>query len=158
MGDNSEMHLCAGGVVLRENPEGEPDVLLIKVKRGDGRIEWLLPKGHIENDETEEDAAKREIKEETGIESCELKSHGEIGYISYSFTTDLSEQAEKTVRFFLFSLPESSAPLEMNERQLEEGIVKADFFSKGKAGMLLSFEAYRKLAERGFSEFERRSG
>ena len=157
MSDYSNMHLCAGGVVLRENPDDEPDVLLIKVKREDGRIEWLLPKGHIDCGETDEDAAKREIEEETGIESCELKLHGSIGDISYSFTTDLSEQARKTVRFFLFSLPKASIPPRRDERRIREGIIKADFYSKEKAGMLLSFEVYRRLVEKGFSEFERKS-
>ena len=44
---------------------GNTEILLIKhIKSG----YWSFPKGHVENGETEEETAKREIKEETGID------------------------------------------------------------------------------------------
>lgn len=55
---------AAGGLVYNEN--GELLVILDKNR-------WTLPKGHVEWKEAIEDAAVREVKEETGIKSLELK-------------------------------------------------------------------------------------
>lgn len=53
-----------GGIVYRKF-HGNKEILLIKhIKSG----YWSFPKGHVENSETEEETAKREIKEETGID------------------------------------------------------------------------------------------
>ena len=45
-----------------------------------GRIEWCLPKGHIEGDETLPQTAAREVAEETGIEGKVLIELGTIDY------------------------------------------------------------------------------
>ena len=53
-----------GGIFYRKF-HGNTEILLIKhIKSG----YWSFPKGHVENGETEEETAKREIKEETGID------------------------------------------------------------------------------------------
>ena len=53
-----------GGIGYRKF-HGNTEILLIKhIKSG----YWSFPKGHVENGETEEETAKREIKEETGID------------------------------------------------------------------------------------------
>ena len=49
-----------------------------------GRVEWCLPKGHLEGEETLEEAAVREIAEETGITGRVLAS---LGTIDYWFST-----------------------------------------------------------------------
>ena len=51
-----------GAVVYREKDGVE--ILLIKHKNGG---HWAFPKGHVENKETEEETALREIREETGL-------------------------------------------------------------------------------------------
>ena len=51
-----------GAVVYRKNNNLE--FLLLKHNRG----HYSFPKGHVENNETEEETAIREIKEETNIE------------------------------------------------------------------------------------------
>lgn len=58
--ENNET-IKAGCVVVNENKE----VLL--VSGDEGKI-WTFPKGHAENDETLEQVALREVKEETGYE------------------------------------------------------------------------------------------
>lgn len=64
-----------------------------------GRLEWCLPKGHLEGDETPEEAAVREIAEETGIASAVVR---ELGTIDYWFTgTD--RRVHKVVHHFLLS-------------------------------------------------------
>jgi len=54
----------AGGVVLREKGGGRK-YLLVQAKRDPNQ--WVLPKGHIEPDESAEYTAVREVKEETGV-------------------------------------------------------------------------------------------
>lgn len=45
-----------------------------------GRVEWCLPKGHLEDGETPEQAAVREIEEETGIRGRIVTLLGTIDY------------------------------------------------------------------------------
>jgi 8-oxo-dGTP pyrophosphatase MutT (NUDIX family) len=53
----------AGGLVYRR--QGVPQYLLVGAKDGSG--EWVLPKGHIEPGEGEDETAIREVREETGV-------------------------------------------------------------------------------------------
>ncbi|GAA0347470.1 hypothetical protein GCM10010151_41450 [Actinoallomurus spadix] len=46
----------------------------------DGRLLWSLPKGHLEADETIEEAAVREVEEETGIRGRILAPLGSVDY------------------------------------------------------------------------------
>ena len=62
-----------------------------------GRLLWSLPKGHIEAGETAEQAAVREVAEETGI-SGEII--GELGTIDFWFVAE-GRRVHKTVRHFL---------------------------------------------------------
>ena len=85
----------AGGFVLCS--DGSFRVALIgRLNRG-GRIDWCVPKGHPEGDETIEQAAIREIAEETGLE-VEILEH--LGDISYEFQTP-EKTVVKTVHHFL---------------------------------------------------------
>ena len=65
---------AAGGLV--ENNKGE--VLLIF-----RREKWDLPKGKLDDDETLEECAVREVQEETGIKNLEIKESINITYHTY---------------------------------------------------------------------------
>ena len=54
----------SGALVFRYDKEKKLEFLLVKINGGN----WGFPKGHIEENENEIEAAKREIKEETGLD------------------------------------------------------------------------------------------
>jgi 8-oxo-dGTP pyrophosphatase MutT (NUDIX family) len=56
----------AGGVVCDDRDDGRRWVLLIARRNAAGKPQWTLPKGGIEDGETEVEAALREVREETG--------------------------------------------------------------------------------------------
>ena len=62
------------------------------------RLIWSLPKGHIEEGETPEVAALREVAEETGIQSEIARS---LGVIDFWFMAS-GKRIHKTVHHFLF--------------------------------------------------------
>jgi 8-oxo-dGTP pyrophosphatase MutT (NUDIX family) len=60
--------LAAGGVVWRRDPAGsEVEVVLVHRPRYD---DWSLPKGKLDEGETDEQAALREVEEETSLVAC----------------------------------------------------------------------------------------
>ena len=73
-----------------------------------GRLEWCLPKGHLEGDETPEEAAVREIAEETGIQGQILRR---LGVIDYWFTGD-DRRVHKVVHHFLLGAVGGSLTVE----------------------------------------------
>jgi 8-oxo-dGTP pyrophosphatase MutT (NUDIX family) len=83
--------VSSGGVIYRVI-NGNFEVALIRI--GDF---WCLPKGLIETGESPEEAALREVKEETGL-TGELG--GKIGEVNYTFLRD--KRYFKTVHFYLF--------------------------------------------------------
>jgi len=69
LGDESDVDrnlTHAGGVVLRMQP-GTTLVLLVRARPAPH--DWVLPKGHIEADETPEQTARREVAEEAGVDA-----------------------------------------------------------------------------------------
>lgn len=86
----------AGGLVVDLDGDVPLGALIGRVDRH-GRLLWSLPKGHIEVGETPEQAAIREVAEETGI-SGEILA--ELGTIDFWFVAD-GRRIHKTVRHFL---------------------------------------------------------
>ena len=77
---DTRLQFSAGGVVYRKTGSGTEVVILT---RGNGKI-FCLPKGKIEKHETPQQAAFREIKEETGLTGTIEKELGKINYWFYS--------------------------------------------------------------------------
>jgi len=69
----------AGGIVFRRNKHNEVEILLIQ----DAKDRWTIPKGHIEEGETAQQTAKREIGEEAGLTDTEVL--GWLGKIHFRY-------------------------------------------------------------------------
>jgi 8-oxo-dGTP pyrophosphatase MutT (NUDIX family) len=78
------------------------------------KILWSLPKGHIEDGETPEEAALREVQEETGIVSIIEKS---LGVIDFWFMAG-GKRIHKTVHHYLFR--EDGGVLAPQESEVDE--------------------------------------
>jgi len=93
---STRTEVSAGGVVYRDQG-GEIEVVLAARRTRRGDLAWGLAKGGVEPDESFEDAAVREVREETGIEAVIEASLGETRY----FYVWEDARVRKTVHFFL---------------------------------------------------------
>ncbi|MBI1349583.1 MAG: NUDIX domain-containing protein [Actinomycetales bacterium] len=86
----------AGGFVIDRTASG-PRAALIARHDSRGRLVWSLPKGHIEAGESPEQAAVREIHEETGIHGRIVES---LGTIDFWFMAE-DRRVHKTVHHYV---------------------------------------------------------
>ncbi len=94
--------------------DGEPAAALIGRLDRRGRLRWSLPKGHIERGETTEQAAVREVAEETGISG---RITAKLGSVEYTFVAD-GRLIHKRVHHFLMEAVDgelSDADVEVTE-------------------------------------------
>lgn len=84
----------AGGLVV--DSANSSAALIGRLDRR-GRLLWSLPKGHLEEGETAEQAAVREVAEETGIAAAVVAA---LGSIDYWFVAE-DRRVHKTVHHFL---------------------------------------------------------
>jgi len=92
--------VSAGGLVVDKT--GTKGLLIGRLDPKDAsheRLLWSLPKGHIEEGESPEQAAVREVAEETGIKSEITRS---LGVIDFWFMAS-GKRIHKTVHHFLFT-------------------------------------------------------
>ena len=94
----------AGGIVLGPNST----VALVKTRGGNSAL--LFPKGHVEEGETDEQAARREIEEETGLSSLEfLDDLGSYTRPRIRKDGSLDESEQKEIHMFLFAAPPNAS-------------------------------------------------
>ena len=84
---------AAGGVVMRRGPE-ETEIAVVHRPRYD---DWSFPKGKLDPGETFEEAALREVREETGL-ICRLGP--ELAFAHY----DDNKGRPKVVRYWLMAV------------------------------------------------------
>ncbi len=124
----------AGGVVWRRAVDtgGGIEVALASRRKRDGGLAWGLPKGLVEPGESEEEAAVREVREETGL-TAEI--HALLGDTSYFYVWD-GERIRKKVTFFLMEAVGGDVSLHDHEMEevrffpLDEVLDRADYRSE----------------------------
>jgi len=90
----------SGGIVLGESGT----VALVRNRK---ETLWFFPKGHLEDGESNEEAARREIEEETGLTHLELID--DLGsYTRYGILPDGRDNLEsfKEIHMYLFAAPQ----------------------------------------------------
>ncbi len=89
--------VSAGGVVYRRTEDGDIEVVLASRRTRRGDLAWGLAKGGIEAGESKEEAALREVREETGL-VAEIEA--DLGDTKYMYVWE-DVRIRKTVHFFL---------------------------------------------------------
>lgn len=126
----------AGGLVV-DHQGGTAVVALIGRLDRRGRLLWSLPKGHLEAGETAEDAAIREVEEETGIRGRVVAS---LGTIDYWFVAQ-DRRIHKTVHHYLLE----AAGGELSDADLE--VDEVAWVPLGELTARLAYAGERRLAE-----------
>jgi 8-oxo-dGTP pyrophosphatase MutT (NUDIX family) len=117
-------------------------VVIVPVKRAaDGRRVLGLPKGHLDGDETPQEAARREVGEETGV-TADLVD--ELGDVRYGYERR-GRRIAKTVRFYLFDYVSGS--VEDHDHEIEE----ARWMPLEQAARELTYEGEREMVRRALS-------
>ena len=121
---------------------GEEMIVIVPVKRAsDGRRVLGLPKGHLDGDETPEEAARREVAEETGVQA-ELVD--ELGDVTYNYERK-GRLVEKMVRFYLFEY--RSGDVADHDHEIED----ARWSPMREAAEQLSYDGEREVVQRALS-------
>ncbi len=116
----------SGGVVLRKSEE---KLYLLLVRKKDSGV-WTLPKGHLDEGETEREAAVREVEEETGYTVI----IGErVGEIHFTYTKN-GQPFEEIASLFLMQ------PLRCGRREATQEISDAQWFSIDEALRVMTYE------------------
>jgi len=140
---HTERQFSAGGVVMKIDSRG-PKVLLIKDSYG----HWTWPKGHIEKGETPDEAALREISEETGLGRLEIIKI--LGRQEYYFTRK-NIKIFKTVYLFVVK----ADPGDKIIPQISE-IEAAQWFSAEVALQKIEYEGSAEFVRKAIDIFNKK--
>lgn len=127
-----ELVRAAGGVVYTYGTDGALLLLLIQ----DRHRSWTLPKGHLERGESEEQAAVREVAEETGVD-CTLEQL--LGRVQYPIFKR-GAWRDKQVAYFL-----ARAEYVEPSPRLAEGISAARWLSPSEALAAVTYAQLREV-------------
>jgi 8-oxo-dGTP pyrophosphatase MutT (NUDIX family) len=128
----AQRETSAGGVVYRVH-DGGALFLLIK----DSYQNWGFPKGHLESGERAEDAALREVREETGID--DLAMRGRIETIDWYFRFR-GQLIHKVCHFYLMETKQATT-----NPQHAEGITACRWVGYDDARAAISYANARKV-------------
>ena len=103
--------VSAGGLVV---DRATNRAVIIGRRNTRGRLLWSLPKGHLEENESPEEAAIREVLEETGLTGEII---AELGVIDFTFAQN-AIRIHKTVHHFLIFVVEGT--LKAQEGEVDE--------------------------------------
>lgn len=130
-----EEEICAGGYVIRDGK-------VLALQRWNGV--WLPPKGHVDPGETPRQAARREVREETGLEAA---AGLELGETAYSHQEDGKIHHKRVVWFLMHAAPGEVRP--------EEGIFTGYAWLAPEEVATFTFPHDRELAGKAFAALGR---
>jgi 8-oxo-dGTP pyrophosphatase MutT (NUDIX family) len=138
----TEREFSAGGVVVR----GEEVAVVVPHRPSpDGKRVLALPKGHPDQGESMVEAARREVREEAGVDGELVEKLGDVRY----WYQRRGRRIFKVVSFYLFSYV--GGDVVDHDHEIEE----ARWMPLVEAARELSFPGEREMVERALS---RRSG
>jgi 8-oxo-dGTP pyrophosphatase MutT (NUDIX family) len=146
-----QREFSAGGVLVRRlggrwmmaaiRPEGKPPGL------------WALPKGRIDDGETGETTALREVAEETGAHG---RSLGKLGDVKYVFTwppkSPDAERIFKVVSFFLVRY--QGGRLGDLQEEFRHEVAEAKWLPLDEAPRLLAYGGEKDMARKAMTVLE----
>jgi 8-oxo-dGTP pyrophosphatase MutT (NUDIX family) len=134
----TEREFSAGGVVVR----GDEVAVVVPHRRSpEGRPVLALPKGHPDGDESMVDAARREVREEAGVDGELVEKLGDVRY----WYQRGGRRVFKVVSFYLFSY--TGGDVADHDHEIE----KARWMPLSQAARELSFAGEREMVERALS-------
>jgi 8-oxo-dGTP pyrophosphatase MutT (NUDIX family) len=134
-GGPAHIETSAGGVIVRWQ-NSVPHVLLIR----DPYKHWGFPTGHLENGETPDAAALREVMEETGLAHLVLGPR--LGTIDWYFRAG-GRLIHKFCHFYLIESPEGDT-----KPQQDEGITACRWLPLAEALEVISYDNAREVLRR----------
>lgn len=126
--------LTAGGVVFRRQNK-EVEILMIQ----DAKNRWTIPKGHVEKGEHPEQAALREVQEETNLDNVRILEH--LGKNQFRYRRE-DNLILMTMHVFLM---EAHGDTEKYKPENNEGIKDVAWFSIKEALEQIEYDNLSKL-------------
>jgi 8-oxo-dGTP pyrophosphatase MutT (NUDIX family) len=140
----TERQVSAGGVAYRTADAG-PEIAIIQVlpeKR------WQLPKGIVDEGESPEEAALREVREEAGISADIVAPIETVEYWYFSTDKDGRVRYHKFVHFYLMHYTSGSVADHDHE------VAEARWLSPEDALSMLAFKSEREVVSRAIEMIE----
>ncbi|MDP2860835.1 MAG: NUDIX domain-containing protein [bacterium] len=135
--------ICAGGVIVKI-VDNAPKILLVYFRDDPYRGNAAFPKGHLEEGESEEQAAMREVVEETGLQNPRIVR--KLGIVSRLSKEDSGETVFKDIYLFLMQI-DSFVHAKAEERY--------GWFSYEEALEKLSFQEEKDFLKKIWPEIEK---
>ena len=129
---------CGGVVIFRGK------ILLLYKNYKDRYKGWVFPKGTVEQDETYEETALREVREETGARGTIVKY---LGSSEYEFNTQEDVISKKVHWYLMMGESYYSKP------QKEEYFTDSGYYKYHEAYYLLKYENERHILESEYKEY-----
>ena len=129
---------CGGVVIYRGK------ILLLYKNFHDKNSGWVLPKGTVEEGETFEQTALREVKEEAGSDAEIVRS---VGDTHYEFKTR-EDNVNKSVHWFLMSTDSF-----YSKPQRKEHFEDSGFYKYHEAIYLVKYDNEREILEKAYEEY-----
>lgn len=142
---SNEAVSCGGVVIFRGK-------ILVLYKNMHKRYEgWVLPKGTVEDGESFEETALREVKEEAGVDASIIKY---IDTSKYTFSVYENDVKKEVHWYLMLADSYDSKP------QKEEYFTDSGYYKYHEAYHLLKFQNERNILEKAYHEYQtmRRNG